>query len=163
MNKIKDKKKSLYKYISSKEKTGEEGNITDEGQSVWSLFFSSIVPIAVIRWLTVLIPRTKDHSRKRTSQRGIRLAFSSGWASSSDRRGPSRGYLYLVSSDLWGLAGSSWGTRSLEKIRGKEGAIRKVEEAESEDHRAVSLNAVSGKFFTNKQTNFLGGTGRWKC
>lgn len=34
MNKIKDKKKSLYKYISSKEKTGEEGNITDKGQSV---------------------------------------------------------------------------------------------------------------------------------
>lgn len=31
---LKDEKKSLYKYISSKEEIGGEGNITDEGRSV---------------------------------------------------------------------------------------------------------------------------------
>lgn len=46
------------------------------------------------------------------------------------------------------------------KHQGKGRDNEKTEQVESEDHADVSLNAVSEKHFTNKQTNFLGGPGR---
>lgn len=118
-------------------------------------FFSIYHPYSSDQVVNVI--NSKDKRKEQTREELGRLTFTTGWASLSDTR------ISLTCQQLpLRPCKKQLGYQESGKGQEKGKDNETTEKVESEDHGDVSLNALSEKYFINKQTNFLGGTERWK-